>query len=109
MTKPVEPYRNDDEVEGVVRGFESCELLPAEFNHREHLVVALVYLSRESDAEALGRLRANIAKYAAAHGVNPSLYHETVTVFWLKRVRAHLGRSGADPNLARMTNALAAE
>jgi len=109
MPKPNELYRTDKEVLEVVRRFESCELPPADFNHREHLLVALCYLLRADDAAALARIRTNIGRYAAAHGVNPSLYHETITVFWLRRVRAYVGRSGADLNLAEMTNALAAE
>jgi len=109
MPKPDEPYRSDEEVEGVVRGFESCELPPSEFNHREHLVVALFYLTRESDAAALGRIRANIARYAAAHGVNPSLYHETITVFWLRRVRAFVARAGAGAGLAVLANEVSSE
>jgi hypothetical protein len=109
MPKPNEPYQTDEEVLEVVRRFESCELPTADFNHREHLLVALCYLLRMDDADALARIRSNIGGYAAAHGVNPSLYHETVTVFWLKRVRAYLGRARDGLTLAAMTNALAAE
>jgi hypothetical protein len=110
MPKPNEPYRDDAEVEEVVRRFESCELLPpADFNHREHLLVALCYLLRMGDAAALARLRAHIGRYVAAHGINPSLYHETITVFWLKRVRAFAERADAERGLARLTNALAEE
>ena len=115
MPKPDELYRSDAEVEEVVRKFESCELPPADFNHREHLLVALCYLLRMGDAdalshrEALARLRAGIGRYVAAHGVNPSLYHETITVFWLRRVRAFVGRADAARGLAELTNALAAE
>jgi hypothetical protein len=46
---------------------------------------------------------------AGAHGINPNLYHETITAFWLKRVRAYVGRAAAGLTLAEMTNALAAE
>ena len=109
MPKPEEPYRSAGEVEEVVRGFESCELPPADFNHREHLLVALCYLLRMGDAEALARLRAAIGRYAAAHGVNPSLYHETITVFWLKRVRSFIEHADASRGLAELTNALAGE
>ena len=109
MPKPNELYQTDEEVLEVVRRFESCELPPADFNHREHLLVALCYLLRVDDADALTRIRTNIGRYAAAHGVNPSLYHETITVFWLKRVRSYVGRVGSGLDLAEMTNALAAE
>lgn len=109
MPKPNEPYRNDEEVLEVVRRFESCELPTADFNHREHLLVALCYLRRMGDADALSHMRARIGSYAAAHGINPSLYHETITAFWLRRVRAYLERADAGLGLAGMTNALAAE
>jgi hypothetical protein len=104
---PNELYRDPEGVEEVVRRFESCELPPADFNHREHLLVALCYLLRASDAEALERLRAAIGRYVEAHGINPSLYHETITVFWLKRVRAFVRSAGAARGLAELTNALA--
>ncbi|HEX8560856.1 MAG TPA: hypothetical protein VF668_22365 [Pyrinomonadaceae bacterium] len=105
MTTPDdEPYRGDEEVLEVVRGFESCGLPPAAFNHRAHLVVALCYLLREGDGGALARLRAGVARYVAAHGVNPNLYHETITVFWLRRVRAYVSRAGAGAGLAELAN-----
>jgi hypothetical protein len=109
MPKPNELYQSDEEVEGVVRRFESCELPPADFNHREHLLVALCYLLRTGEAESRARLRARINAYVEAHGINPNLYHETITAFWLKRVRAYLGRAGNGLGLAEMTNALADE
>jgi len=109
MPKPNEPYTSDEEVLGVVRRFESCELPPADFNHREHLLVALCYLLRAGDAEALARLRAGIGLYVAAHGINPGLYHETITAFWMRRVRAYLTRVGAGRGLADLINGLAAE
>lgn len=109
MPKPNELYRTDEEVLEVVRRFESCELPTVDFNHREHLLVALCYLRRMGDADALSHMRARIGSYAAAHGVNPSLYHETITAFWLRRVRAYLERADAGLGLAEMTNALTAE
>jgi hypothetical protein len=110
MPKPDEPYGSDEEATEVVRRFESCELPPADFNHREHLLLALCYLLRMGDAEALARLRAGIGRYVAAHGITPSLYHETVTVFWMRLVRAYLTREGAaGRGLAGLVNGLAAE
>jgi len=109
MPKPNEPYSSVEEVLEVVRRFESCELPPADFNHREHLLVALCYLLRMSDAEALARLRSGIGRYVAAHNINPSLYHETITVFWMKLVRSYITRVGAGQGLAELVNGLAAE
>lgn len=109
MPKPNEPYTSEEEVLQVVSRFESCELPPADFNHREHLIVALCYLTREGDGAALSRLRAGIKRYAAAHGVSPSLYNETITVFWLRRVRAFIERAGDCSGLTELTNRLAEE
>jgi hypothetical protein len=109
MPKPDEYYTSDGEVLEVVRRFESRELPPADFNHREHLVVALCYLLRADDEGALARLRAGIVGYAAAHGVSPSLYNETITVFWLRRVRSFLTRAGGGDGLAGLANRLVEE
>jgi hypothetical protein len=109
MPQPNELYQTDEEVEEVVRRFESCELPPADFNHREHLLVALCYLLQMGEADALARVRARINAYVEAHGINPNLYHETITAFWLRRVRAYVARAGDGLGLAERTNALAAE
>src|ERR1044072_4188272 len=109
MPKPNELYQTDKEVLEVVRRFESCELPPSDFNHREHLLVALCYLLRMDEAESLARVHARINAYVAAHGINPNLYNETITAFWLKRVRSYLEHSDSDLSLAEMTNALSAE
>jgi uncharacterized protein (UPF0128 family) len=110
MTDASAFYLDEAAVEEVVRRFESCELPPAEFDHRAHLTVALCYLLRATDEEARGRIRAGIARYVRAHGINPKLYHETLTVFWLKRVRAFVERTGAGARTrVEMANGLAAE
>ena len=93
-------YASEDEVEAVVRGFESCTTPPAEFTHASHLVVALCYLhnSRLTIAEAAERLRAALYRYLDHNGVGRRKYNETITLFWLKRVRAFLdGATQARP------------
>lgn len=104
-----EPYGSDNEVVEVVRCFESCEVPPDKFNHRPHLTVALCYLLRSSDSGALERMRLSLARYIKAHNITPTLYHETLTIFWLKRVRAFIGRAGAGRTLAELANELAVE
>ena len=89
--------------------FESCEFPPDSFNHRPHLTVALCYLLRSSDSDALERLRCSLARYIKAHGITPTLYHETITVFWLRRVRAFIERAGAGRSLAELANELLEE
>ena len=99
-------YRADEEVEEVVRKFESGEFTPDEFDHGPHLTVALVYLLRLPDEEALGRLRQSIRRFLARHELDPLIYHETLTRFWLKRVRAFVGRAGAGRPLHQVANEL---
>ncbi|HEX6626210.1 MAG TPA: hypothetical protein VF064_21010 [Pyrinomonadaceae bacterium] len=108
MCAEAEPYRDDEEVLKVVRGFESCECAPDDFNHRSHLVVALCYLLREPEEKALARMRGGLLKFLAHHRIDPAtVYHETLTVFWLKRVRAFTERAGHGRTLAALANELA--
>ena len=104
-----EHYGSDEEVLEVLRLFESCEFPPDDFKHRPHLTVALCYLQRLSDAEALERLRLGLARYIKAHGITPTLYHETITAFWLRRVRAFIERAGARRTLKELANRLSDE
>ncbi|HST50743.1 MAG TPA: hypothetical protein VLJ61_01940 [Pyrinomonadaceae bacterium] len=107
MTHEREPFfGSDEEVLNVVGKFESCEFAPTQFKHREHLTVALCYLLRLSDEEALGRMRQSLFRFVEAHGINPGLYHETLTLFWLKRVRAFIESEGERRTLAELANAL---
>ena len=82
-------------MEALVRGFESCTTPPAEFTTPQHLVVALFYLrnSRLTVEEAAGRLRAALYRYLDHNGVDRRKYNETITLFWLRRVRVS-GRRG---------------
>ncbi len=90
-------YRTDAEVEQTVRRFESGELSPDEFKHGAHLTVALLYSLRLPEAEALARMRSGVLNFLARHGLDADFYHETITVFWMRRIHifiigaAHLG------------------
>lgn len=100
-----ELYRSDGEVEEVLRGFESCTLPPEEFDHGRHLVVALALLVRLGDeGAAAARVREGLVRYIAANGVDPRKYHETVTLFWVKRVQSYLESAGPGHTLARLAN-----
>ena len=102
-------YRSDEEVEEVVKRFEGCLLSPDEFNHRPHLLVALTYLIKFPEEEALARMRRSILRFIEHHEIPPDVYHETLTVFWVRRVRSFVARSGAGRTLFELANALAAE
>jgi hypothetical protein len=73
------------------RGFaariESCELPAAEFNHRAHLRLAYVYLSRKNVDAAHQSMRATLRRFIECNGIGPAKYHETMTRAWIMAVR----------------------
>jgi N-formylglutamate deformylase len=79
-------YNNEAEIQVVVRGFESCETGKDEFKHRDHLTVALWYLSVTSLEEAIDRMRAGLLRFLDHHGVHRKKYNETLTKFWIEMV-----------------------
>ena len=105
MPKPNELYVNDEEVLEVVRRFESCEFAPDEFRHRLHLAVALVYLLDTPYPAALERVRLGLKRFIEHHGLS-GVYHETLTVFWTRRVLAFVERADRARGLAALANEL---
>ncbi|MCA1633480.1 MAG: hypothetical protein LC802_07115 [Acidobacteria bacterium] len=102
-------YRSDKEVEELARRFEGCEMSPDEFKHRSHLTVALGYLLRLPYEQALARMRRSILGFIAHHAIPPEVYHETLTVFWVRRVRSFVERTASDRPLFELANELARE
>jgi hypothetical protein len=85
---------NDDEH---LRQFEDQSLPLDCWNHRAHLKVAYLYLTRFPFDEALGRMRAGVRAYNAAHNITDSptsSYHETLTQAWLQLVYTTLRQFG---------------
>src|SRR5437868_9959320 len=102
--EPHERYRDDLGVKEVVRKFESCEFRPSEFKHRLHLTVALSYLLDAPYAEALERMRQSLRRFIRAHDIEPGVYHETLTVFWTRRVRPFAERADKTRALAELSS-----
>jgi hypothetical protein len=82
----------DAEILTLVDRLERCLLGKAEFHHRDHLTVAVVYLYASDLETAMDRMRASLKRFSAHHGVT-GLYHETLTRFWLLQVDQRLDRS----------------
>ena len=82
-------YQDVDEVEEVVRGFESCSTGKEEFTHARHLTVALWYVTHYPFEQALNRMRAGLFRFLDHHQVPAGKYNETITQFWLKMVEAY--------------------
>ncbi len=105
-------FRTTEEILALVRRFEDCTLPREEWTHAAHLTVALWHLLQYDWPEAVRRVRLGIQRYNAAHGIKTTPtggYHETLTLFWLRTVRAFLegGRNEARA-LVRLANELAA-
>jgi hypothetical protein len=102
-------FRTTEEILALVRRFEDCTLPREEWTHAAHLTVALWHLLQFDWPEAVARVRRGIKRYNAAHGIVTTPtggYHETLTLFWLRTVRAYLE---AERNEARALVHLANE
>ena len=85
-------YTSDNDVLVLVESFENATISREEWKHREHLVVALYYVSRFELAAATEMMRRGILRLLE-HGFGVDLekempYHETLTVFWMNAVHA---------------------
>jgi hypothetical protein len=83
MTLKTRDFVSDAEVAALVEGFERATIPASEFTHLAHIAVALSYLNEMPADKALERMRKNIRAFAARHGVS-DLYHETLTIFWMR-------------------------
>jgi hypothetical protein len=98
------PYKTEEEIEQVVRGFETCTTAAADFHHREHLTVAVWYLQTLSRVEAVERMRAALLRFLDHHGVDRKKYSEEVTVFWVDTIASKLEGVKAGASLTDQCN-----
>lgn len=89
-------YRTAEQITQLVEAVERCALAPAEFGHHAHITVAIWYLAHLPIDEAGSAMRATIQRFAAHHG-HHQLYHETITLFWMRLLRHYLD---ANPHLS---------
>ena len=82
-------YQTESEIADIVRSFEAATISRADWKHREHLTVALHYLSVHDYETAYDKMRGGIFNLLRTFEINlykEMPYHETLTVFWLKTV-----------------------
>jgi hypothetical protein len=112
LTLEAKTFRTTGEMLELVRRFEDCTLPREEWTHAAHLTVALWHLLQFDWPEALARVRRGIKRYNAAHGIVTTPtggYHETLTIFWLRTVRAYLEAERNEARaLVHLANELAA-
>ncbi len=102
-----EYFKDEAELNDLVRAFETCTIHPAEFKHYQHLAVALWYVANFPFAEAADRMRSGIKTLAAAYGKMG--YHETITMFWLEMVRRFVAEARGEESIVSLANRLAAK
>ena len=98
------PYESKREIEAVVRGFESCTTGKDSFSHSDHLAVAVWYL-RQDESRALDLMRASLHRFLDHYDCRAN-YHETLTRFWIQRVRLKLEQLQPGLSLLEATNAV---
>lgn len=101
-------YQTTTDIENLICAFEKRTLPHSQWNHQAHLIVALWYLTRYSEAEAIARIRNGIWSYNRAVGIpntQNSGYHETLTRFWVEVVRQYLANS-PDSSLVELAKEL---
>jgi hypothetical protein len=79
------------EAEILVQSFLDGTLNKYDWTHEAHLVVGM-YMVTHHEAAALEHMRKAIRSFNETTGTentDTSGYHETLTVFWLERIRAH--------------------
>ncbi|GAB4197166.1 MAG: hypothetical protein Fur006_45450 [Coleofasciculaceae cyanobacterium] len=109
MSGKMRQYWSIDEIERLVRAFESCTLPRCEWTHQAHLIVGLWYLTHYSQLEATNCIRNRIQKYNLAHGIQTtknSGYHETITLFWVQMVRQFIVVESTNRSIVELANSL---
>ena len=85
---------SEQEIEKVVRGFETCQTSADEFKHKDHLVVAVWYVHNFGREAALERMQDGLLRFLAHHQVDPKKYSEEITRYWVERIAQRLDEEG---------------
>lgn len=102
-------FRSNEEIYSLVKAFEDRTLTLSEWTHTSQLAVGFFYCRLLPFAVAKNMMRDGIVWLNDRHGVEnteDSGYHETLTVFWLKRVWNYLDEHQATFSLANVANDL---
>jgi hypothetical protein len=95
----------------MVRAFEEGRVLACNWNHRTRLVLGLWYVLNPSEGEPLAAMRRGIVACEARLDGSPWLhggYDETITAFYLEKIREFAISAPPDLGLLELANALLA-
>jgi len=99
-------YQTEQEIDAVVRGFESCTTAKGAFTHLDHLTVAVWYLRHFKGDEALNHMRVGLLRFLAHHEVPEGKYKEGLTVAWMNLTSETLAELPSSLSLVEATNAV---
>ena len=102
----MEKYTSEKEVIDLVRSFENATISREDWKHREHLVVALYYVSHHDLETATRKMRSGILNLLT-NGFKVDLtkempYHETMTLFWMRTVAAFNASKNGDSMVSKI-------
>lgn len=109
MSDEARNYQTEADIKSLIFAFENCTLPRSEWSHKAHLTVALWYLIRHDEQEAINRIRQGIQRYNAAMGIKTTAeggYHETLTLFWVRMVSHYLLVTEEKSSILKMAIAL---
>jgi len=101
-------YKNEQEIDDVVAGFEQCTTGKDEFTHLSHLTVAVYYLRNSTPDQAFQQMRSGLLRFLEHHGVGPTKYKEQLTLSWVTLIQAVIEELDPDFSLVEVTNAVLA-
>lgn len=110
LPKPVKrdvPFVSDSEIEEFVRQFEIGRWPYEHWTHRAHLALGAWALRRWAFDDAVIYVRQAIQRYNRTTG-DPNGYHETLTLFFMRKIHAFLNNWPADASVWEAVSRLAA-
>jgi hypothetical protein len=97
-------YQSEAEIEALVAGFESCTTGVDDFNHRDHLTVAVWYLRSSTPEQAFQKMCSGLIRFLDHHKVGRAKYDERLTMQWIKLIHATVEGMNPDLSLLEVTN-----
>ena len=97
-------YKNEQEIESVVAGFEQCTTGKDEFTHVHHLTVATWYLRHSTPDKAFEQMRDGLFRFLDHHGIDRRKYNEQLTHDWIGLVQGVIEQMDQETDLVEFTN-----
>ena len=101
--------RNSEDIYTLVKSFEERTIHKSDWTHAAHLIVGLYYCKAMPFAVAKNLMRDGICWLNDSLGIpntESSGYHETLTVFWMKRIWNFLDESTEGETLTTLAQQL---